>query len=63
MKDKWGPYDFYRQFNLTYPEQYKLDYAFLLGTPGMLGSRTDEEFLDGFNDHLFLIVTYFTYRF
>ena len=85
MKDKWGPYDFYRQFNLTYPEQYKIDYAYLLGNPGMLGSRTDEEratrigirailrttdenspdeeFLDGFNDHLFLIVTYFTYRF
>ena len=85
MKDNWGPYDFYRQFNLTYPEQYKIDYAYLLGSPGALGSRMDEEratrigirailrttdenspeeeFLDGVNDHIFLVVAYFTYRF
>ena len=85
MKDNWGPYDFYRQFNITYPEQYKIDYAYLLGSPGMLGSRMDEEratrigirailrttdenspdeeFLDGLNDHIFLVVAYFTYRF
>lgn len=31
MKDAWGPYDFYRQFNVTYPEQVKLDYSILLG--------------------------------
>jgi hypothetical protein len=31
MKDAWGPYDFYRQFNITYPEQIKLDYSVLLG--------------------------------
>jgi hypothetical protein len=29
-KDAWGPYDFQRQFNITFPEQYKLDYAILL---------------------------------
>lgn len=29
-KDKWGPYDFQRQFGLIYPEQYKLGYTFLL---------------------------------
>ena len=85
MKDMWGPYDFYRQFNITYPEQYKVDYAYLLGTPGMLGSQMDEEratrigirgilrttdenspdeeYLDGVNDYLFLVVAYFTYRF
>jgi len=85
LKDAWGPYDFYRQFNLTYPEQYKLDYAYLLGSPGMLGSKMDEEratrigirgilrttdenspdeeYLDGLNDYLFLVVVYFTYRF
>jgi hypothetical protein len=85
MKDKWGPYDFYRQFNITYPEQYKIDYAYLLGTPGMLGSRMDEEqatrigirailrttdanspaeeFLDGDNSYIFLVVAYFTYNF
>ena len=43
MKDAWAPYDFYRQFNITYPEQYKIDYAYLLGTPSILGSRLDEE--------------------
>ena len=30
-KDAWGPYDFYRQFNVTYPWQVKLDYAVLMG--------------------------------
>lgn len=29
-KDAWGPYDFYRQFNQTYPWQYKLDYSVLM---------------------------------
>jgi beta-galactosidase len=85
MKDSWGPYDFYRQFNITYPEQYRIDYSYLLGSAGKLGSRVDEEraskigiratfrttdenspddeFLGGLNDHLFLVVAYFTYRF
>jgi hypothetical protein len=85
MKDAWGPYDFYRQFNITYPEQYRLDYAYLLGSSGMLGSKMDEEraskigiratlrntdenspdeeFLNGLNDYVFLVVVYFTYRF
>jgi hypothetical protein len=30
-KDAWAPYDFYRQFNQTYPWQFKLDYAVLMG--------------------------------
>ena len=29
-KDDWGPYDFERQFNLTYPRQFNFDYAYLL---------------------------------
>ena len=29
-QDKWGPYDFQRQFGLIYPEQYKLGYSYLL---------------------------------
>jgi len=84
-KDAWAPYDFYRQFNITYPEQYNIDYAYLLGSPGMLGSQMDEEratrigirgilrttdenspeeeYLDGLNDYLFLVVFYVTYRF
>jgi hypothetical protein len=43
MKDSWGPYDFYRQFNNTFPEQVKLDYSILLGGSGaQLGSVEDE---------------------
>jgi len=27
-KDKWGPYDYYRQFNVTFPWQFSLDYEY-----------------------------------
>ena len=43
MKDAWGPYDFYRQFNITFPEQFKIDYSYLLGGVGMFGSVEDED--------------------
>ena len=43
MKDAWAPYDFYRQFNITYPEQYSIDYAYLLNGTGGLRSQVDEE--------------------
>ena len=39
MQDAWGPYDFYRQFNITYPEQFKIDYSITLG--GSTGSFID----------------------
>ncbi len=26
-KNSWGPYDYFRQFNVTYPYQYMLDYS------------------------------------
>ncbi|MGB5331582.1 MAG: hypothetical protein WBN05_03475 [Woeseiaceae bacterium] len=42
LKDSFGPYDFYRDFNLTFPEQFKLDYSVRLGTTGQLGSVEDE---------------------
>jgi beta-galactosidase len=42
MQDAWGPYDFHRQFNVIFPEQFKVDYSMLLGTAGGLGSVTDE---------------------
>lgn len=29
-KDKWGPYDFQRQFNITYPQQWEFEYTRLL---------------------------------
>ena len=43
LKDAWGPYDFYRQFNLTFPEQFKLDYSYLLGNAGALNNAGDED--------------------
>ena len=42
MKDAFGPYDFYRDFNITFPEQIKLDYSVRLGMTGQLGSVEDE---------------------
>ncbi|MFZ4859135.1 MAG: glycoside hydrolase family 2 TIM barrel-domain containing protein [Desulfuromonadaceae bacterium] len=27
-KDQWGPYDYYQQFNVTFPWQYSLDYMY-----------------------------------
>jgi hypothetical protein len=30
-QDAWGPYDFYRQFNVVFPDQVYLDYSVLLG--------------------------------
>ena len=41
-KDAWGPYDFHRQFNAVYPEQYKIDYSIRLGNSGGIGSGLDE---------------------
>ena len=29
-QNAWGPYDYYQQFNQTYPRQYKLDYMYRL---------------------------------
>ena len=43
MKDACGPYDFYRDFNITFPEQVKLDYSVRLGATGQVGSVTDED--------------------
>ena len=43
MKDAWGPYDFYNDFNLTFPEQVKLDYSVRLGAIGQFGSVEDED--------------------
>jgi len=41
-KDAWGPYDFHRQFNVTFPEQYQIDYSMRLGNSGAIGSVIDE---------------------
>jgi len=50
--DDWGPYDFHRDFNLTYPLQwysdlsYGLQSALLDGTSSRLGLRTQMRTLD-----------------
>jgi beta-galactosidase len=41
-KNDWGPEDFFRQFNFTYPEQVELDYSYVLGGTGLLGNLIDE---------------------
>ena len=33
-KDAWGPYDFHRQFNVIFPEQFMLDYSIILDGSG-----------------------------
>jgi len=42
-QDAWGPYDFHRQFNAVYPEQFKIDYSIMLGNSGGIGSGLDED--------------------
>ena len=39
-KDAWGPYDFHRQFNVVFPEQFKLDYSIILDGSGDQVGRT-----------------------
>jgi hypothetical protein len=78
-KDAWGAYDFQRQFNITFPEQYKLDYSILLdqkkdeNTSTKIGIRglyrtSDEnspvdEFLFGENSYRYQVVAYFIFNF
>ena len=78
-KDAWGPYDFQRQFNITFPEQYKLDYRYLLdqgkseGNSSQIGMRVLYRTLDdnsGFdtvetddNDYQFQVVAYYILNF
>ncbi|MEL7536458.1 MAG: hypothetical protein AAFX44_10515 [Pseudomonadota bacterium] len=39
LQDAWGPYDFFRQFNVTFPEQFRFDYSYWLG--GGFGGISD----------------------
>ncbi len=38
--DAWGPYDFHRQFNVIFPEQFKLDYSVILDGSGFQPRET-----------------------
>jgi hypothetical protein len=78
-KDAWGAYDFQRQFNLTFPEQFKLEYALLLdqkksettsskiGIRGLYRTRDfdldDGEFLPGENLYRYQVVLYYVFNF
>ena len=78
-KDAWGQYDFYEQFNITYPWQYKLDYSYLLDeradelTSSKIGFRAlyrtldsdspGDEYLDGANDYMFETIFYINWAF
>lgn len=54
--DDWGPFDFHRDFNLTFPLQFKIDLSTTLGKPGWfilpntkLGIRYTWRSLDNFS--------------
>ena len=78
-KDAWGLYDFYEQFNITFPWQYKLDYSYLLdnkrdeknsskvGIRGLFRTNDenspDDEYRNGDNDYTFETILYFQWAF
>lgn len=78
-KDAWGPYDFQRQFNLTFPYQVQLDYSILLDElfdqdwSTQIGLKTlfrtfdedspEQEYQDGENDWRFLTSLYINFVF
>lgn len=43
-QDAFGPYDFHRQFNAVYPDQFMLDYSVRLGNSGVVSSSNDEKY-------------------
>ncbi|MCK4907675.1 MAG: hypothetical protein KAS64_08995 [Spirochaetes bacterium] len=75
IKDGWGPYDYMREFNLTYPWQINFDYSFLINNllnmklASKFGLRylyrnldensPPDEFLDGKVRHLHEISFYY----
>ena len=77
--DDFGPYDFQRQFNLTYPLQVELEYSLLLDNlrdelkSSKVGVKTlyrtldenspEDEYEDGDNDYMFEIQTYYKFSF
>ena len=78
-KDAFGPYDFHRQFNITFPEQALLDYSILLddlrdelrstrvGVRSLFRTSDEnspaDEYLDGENDYIWQTTFYFNYNF
>ena len=78
-KDGWGPYDYYREFNFTYPWQVKLDACvkfddmFGFANKSRLGIKClyrtldeyslPDEYLDGENTYMFEVSTYYSIAF
>lgn len=78
-KDAWGPLDWYRQFNITFPYQFMVDYSVLIDnflyktTSSRLGFRSlirtldanspTNEGLTELNDYEFQSGFYFSYEF
>ncbi|MDX8381197.1 MAG: hypothetical protein R8M14_03715 [Ghiorsea sp.] len=77
-KDAWGPYDFQRQFDITYPIQAMYDYSRLMDSLGdelksskwgikllyrTLDANAPDEFQNGANTSMFEVSTYFTANF
>lgn len=55
--DDWGPYDYHRDFNLTFPQQYLLDLSYSLAAPEWfaetwtrIGVRAKYRILDEFSN-------------
>ena len=78
-KDAWGQYDFQKQFNITFPYQFMLDYSARLANfiderfASTLGIRAlyrtlDEnspagEYKNGDNEYMFEIIGYYSFEF
>lgn len=72
-KDAFGQYSFFRQFNVTYPIQLKLDYSRALGSENRFGvqllyrtldeNSPSNEYNEGENGYQFEMATYFIYNF
>ena len=77
--DAWGPYDFQRQFNITFPHYWALEYKFLMdqkkseGSSSQLGLRyiyrtidDDSRVTDPLgrdNDYQWQLLAYYTMNF
>jgi hypothetical protein len=78
-KDAWGPYDWYQQFNITYPWQMMLDYSMLIdnfldeslssriGIKGLYRTLDEDspadEYAYGVNEYMFEISAYYIIEF
>ena len=77
-KDAWGPYDFQREFNIKYPEQFELEYVRLLdkglsekdssqfGIKGLyrtLDAYSPPDYALGLNDYMYEFQAFYKHKF